>query len=293
MKIIGDSQHIEDIKKFVNTAAGYDYPVYLGGETGTGKSIVASIIHERSRRSRFKFIYVNCNSIPENLIESTLFGHVKGAFTGAIASKGGLLDEADGGTLFIDEISSMSHRFQSILLDLLERNSFRAVGSQSQKHVDIRYIFASNQKLADLVRKGRFRLDLYYRINVFKLEILPLKERREDIYPLLDYYMDKICTDLNLKVKAFEPDALEELERYRWPGNVRELINIVKKLAIYINRDVVTKDDLINLKIFDDDPLASFNVSDPDQQMTLSELSQILGISRKTLWKRKRKLLHD
>jgi DNA-binding NtrC family response regulator len=225
--IIGVSPGIRAALDILLLAAPTDATVLIEGETGTGKELVAQALHKLSRRARSTMVAVNCAALPEALLESELFGHVKGAFTGADSSRQGRFRQADGGTLFLDELGEMPLSLQPKLLRVLQEGQVQPVGSDKVQEVDVRVICATNQNLASLVAQGRFREDLYYRVNVVPLRLPPLRERREDIAVLAKHFLQ-----LRRGSRRFTPAALAALQLYRWPGNVRELENLVERLDV-------------------------------------------------------------
>jgi len=229
LPLIGRSAAFIDVMKQVGRMAATNLPVLLMGESGTGKEVVASAIHRRSPRANQPFVTVNCGAIPAELIESELFGHMKGSFTGADRDRRGLWEEADGGTVFLDEITETTLAFQVKLLRALQKGEVRRVGSNRTHRVDVRVIAASNRDVELEVKAGRFRQDLFYRLNVVTIVLPPLRERTEDILPLAKRFVDEVHS-LNPTVR-FAPDALALLERYSWPGNIRELENAVVRAA--------------------------------------------------------------
>jgi DNA-binding NtrC family response regulator len=229
LPLIGRSAAFIEVMKQVGRMAATNLPVLLMGESGTGKEVVASAIHRRSPRANQPFVTVNCGAIPAELIESELFGHMKGSFTGADRDRRGLWEEADGGTVFLDEITETTLAFQVKLLRALQKGEVRRVGSNRTHRVDVRVIAASNRDVELEVKAGRFRQDLFYRLNVVTIVLPPLRERTEDILPLVKRFVDEVYS-LNPTVR-FAPDALALLERYSWPGNIRELENAVVRAA--------------------------------------------------------------
>jgi two-component system, NtrC family, response regulator AtoC len=229
IELIGRSEPFIEVMKLVGRVAAKNLPVLLTGETGTGKEVVASAIHRRSARSGRPFVAVNCGAIPSELIESELFGHTKGAFTGAERDRAGLWEEADGGTIFLDEITETTPAFQVKLLRAIQKGEIRRVGSNRTQRVDVRVVAASNRDVEAELRAGRFREDLFYRLNAVAIHLPPLRERREDIYPLASSFAERVWA-LNPAV-AFTPEALRLLEQYDWPGNIRELENAVVRAA--------------------------------------------------------------
>ncbi len=243
-KIIGTSKAIRTVMEQVRIVAPTDAWVLISGENGTGKELVAHTIHRKSKRSHKPMVAVNCAAIPEELIESELFGHEKGAFTGATTMKKGKFDQAHEGSLFLDEIGDMSLKVQSKILRILQEQKFERVGGSKTIHVDVRVIAATNKDLETEIEKGTFREDLYFRLNVIPIEVPPLRERGDDILALAETFMKEISLNANLRQKAFSDDSVEILKRYHWPGNVRELKNLVERLAIMIPGDVIRKEDI-------------------------------------------------
>jgi DNA-binding NtrC family response regulator len=234
--IIGNSQAMKEIFRLVERAGPSDRAILIQGESGTGKELVAEALHHSSQRAERPLVAVNCAALPETLLESELFGHEKGAFTGAVAAKQGLFEAADGGTLFIDEIGEMPGSLQAKLLRVLENGSMRRVGSIQERKVDVRLLAATNRDLSVEIKAGRFREDLYYRINVMSLELPPLREREGDIELLVDHFLGD---DWHI-----EDDALHALNRYPWPGNVRQLINVLERAKILADDDAIRLKDL-------------------------------------------------
>ncbi len=243
-QITGNSPAIRKLKEQIKIVAPTDAWVLISGENGTGKELVAHTIHRLSKRSHKPLIEVNCAAIPEELIESELFGHEKGAFTGATSMKRGKFDLAHEGTLFLDEIGDMSLKAQSKTLRILQEQKFERVGGTKTIHVDVRVIAATNKDLEAEIKKGTFRDDLYFRLNVIPIVVPPLRERTEDIPELIDEFIKELSINTNLESKQFRDDAIEVLQRYRWPGNVRELKNLVERLLIMCPGDIITADDI-------------------------------------------------
>jgi two-component system, NtrC family, nitrogen regulation response regulator NtrX len=223
--------------------------VLISGENGTGKELVARQIHALSHRSAGPFIEVNCAAIPEELIESELFGHVKGAFTGAVADRRGKFEIATGGTLFLDEVGDMSIKTQAKVLRALQEQIVEPVGGQNSVRVDVRVIAATNKELAAEIRQGRFREDLYFRLNVIPIAVPPLRSRAGDIVRLAEHFVAGFAREYGRRPKSFSPEARELLEAYHWPGNVRELRNTIERLMIMAPADVVRPGDLAFLEI--------------------------------------------
>jgi DNA-binding NtrC family response regulator len=242
--IVGQSptmmRMFESIRRVSSSAA----TVIIRGESGTGKELIARAIHYNSKRSHQPFISVNCAALPETLVETELFGHEKGAFTGAVSSHTGRFELADGGTLFLDEIGSISLPVQAKLLRVLEERCFQRVGGTRKIASDVRLVTATNEDLEKKVEKEEFREDLYYRINVFPVQVPPLRERSEDIPLLLDHFLRIFCNENNVQLKRFEPAALTALSSYAWKGNVRELENLVQTLVLMTDNEAVAINDL-------------------------------------------------
>lgn len=243
-RLIGKSKKIQDILKLVGQVARADSTVLILGESGTGKELVAKAIHYNSNRANKPLIVVNCGAIPENLLESELFGHMKGAFTGAVNTRPGRFEAAHGGTIFLDEIGDMSPNLQVKILRVLQDRKFQPVGSTKTREVDVRILAATNQDLEKAVAEGRFREDLYYRLNVIPIYLSSLRERRDDIPLLLEHFLKKANKSGQKTVTGFSPETLRCLTQYRWPGNVRELENMVERLVILKGSGLIERTDL-------------------------------------------------
>ena len=243
-EIVGKSEQFTRMMEQIDLAADSDAWVLIHGENGTGKESVAHLVHEKSPRSNGPFVEVNCAAIPEELIESELFGHEKGAFTGATAKKIGKFDQAHQGTLFLDEIGDMSLKTQAKILRVLQEQRFERVGGNKTIEVNVRVIAASNKQLEDEIAAGTFREDLYYRLNVLLLEVPPLRERIGDVRQLVPFFLDYFASVHGRKAKTIDPKALEILEQYEWPGNVRELKNIVERMMIMVPGNAIKPDDI-------------------------------------------------
>jgi len=239
VNLIGESVHMKSVFNLINKAAETDANVLITGDSGTGKELVARSIHILSKRSKGPFVAINCTAIPENLLESELFGYERGSFTGAVTGKAGKFEIAHNGTLFLDEIGDMSPALQAKLLRFLETREVDRIGSLRPQKVDVRIIASTNRQLKKLIEEGKFRDDLFYRLNVINIHLLPLKERREDIPPLIAYYIDEKSKKLGIKKKTFSSEALEVLLNYSYPGNVRELENIIECSLITSSGDVI------------------------------------------------------
>lgn len=303
LSIIGESQEIklllEKIKKIANTPTN----VLLLGETGTGKELFARAIHEASYRKKKPFVAINCASLPENLLESELFGFVKGAFTGATIDKKGLLEIADGGTVFLDEIGDLPLSLQAKLLRVLEDKEIRPLGSVTSKKVDLRFISATNKDLMEGIREGKFREDLYFRLNVITLRIPPLRERGKDIEILAHHFMRKFSLKIGKSIKKIDPAALQILYRHSWPGNIRELQNVIEQAVVFSEGEVILPEDLPEYlrtpeKFHDkgrDLPILSIEEYTKEFILryqsiyTEQELADMLGITRKALWEKRKK----
>ncbi len=301
--IIGESPEIKKIINEVKKIASAKSNVLLLGETGTGKELIARAIHYNSPRAERPFIPINCSAIPENLLESELFGHVRGAFTGAVTSKKGLFEEANGGTVFLDEIGDLSPSLQAKLLRVLEDQEIRPIGSNHATKVDIRFISATNKDLAMLVKEGRFREDLYYRINVITIQLPPLRERGNDVELLARFFVQKYSKEHGKNVSKIDNEALKLLKAYHWPGNIRELQNIIER-AVLISEDEVIKKEHLPDVLFDkkgsfleealqrrlsiEDYTKAFILT-YQNQYTEQQLAEMLGITRKSLWEKRKR----
>ncbi|MBI2343252.1 MAG: sigma-54-dependent Fis family transcriptional regulator [Deltaproteobacteria bacterium] len=243
-EIVGKSHKMRDIFSTIDSVAGTTSTVLLLGESGTGKELVARAVHRRSKRVDKPFVVINCAALSESLLESELFGHVRGSFTGAIADKMGLFQEADGGTIFLDEIAEIPSSTQVKLLRVLQEGEVRPVGGAQNRTIDVRLIAATNQDLAEAVTEGRFREDLYYRLNVIQLSLPPLRDRQEDI-PLLAYhFLQKYAKKLEKDVTKIAIETLQILQNYQWVGNVRELENVMERAVVLVQGDTITVRDL-------------------------------------------------
>ncbi len=240
--IIGRSRAMDDIIKRAERVAETKSTVLITGETGTGKELVARAIHNRSAQRDMPLIKVNCAAIPESLLESELFGHVRGAFTGATTSKKGKFALADGGTIFLDEIGTMSLTLQSKLLRVLQEREFEPLGAERTERVDLRVIAATNRDLRQMVGDGRFQEDLFYRLNVIPIELPPLRERKDDLLPLVEHFVRKHAQRTGRRVDRVDEAALAMLQQYDWPGNVRELENTIERAVVLSAAPVITSD---------------------------------------------------
>jgi DNA-binding NtrC family response regulator len=245
--IIGSSLPMQNMFRMIARCAPTNSTVMIRGESGTGKELIARAIHYNSLRKDRSFVPVDCTSLSENLLESELFGHVKGSFTGAVSNKKGLFEMADGGTLFLDEIGNISLTTQAKLLRVIEEREFKAVGDTRTVAVDIRLITATNKDLEGMVADGEFREDLYYRINIFPIEIPPLRERGDDIQALANHFLRHFSEDMNHQATEFSAGAMNLLMNHDWPGNVRELENVIQRAVILAGGDVIRQGHLVNI----------------------------------------------
>lgn len=260
--VIGESEAIRKVMAMAATAAKSRASILVTGETGTGKELVAKVVHYNSARASGPLIKVNCGALPEDLLESELFGHVKGAFTGALYDRKGRFEMANSGTLFLDEIGEMSPRLQVKLLRVLQEREFEPVGSPRTISVDVRMVTATNKNLMDEVRKGRFREDLYYRLNVIPIQLPPLRERREDIPLLINHFLEKFNRENHKNVRRLSRKVLDIFLDYPWPGNVRELENCMERLVVMIDGDALSA-DFLPAEILDHDHQSSLNRKQP------------------------------
>jgi len=296
--IIGNSKTFQKVIQIVKQVAPTDASVLITGESGTGKEVIANSIHANSKRSKNQYIKVHCAALPETLLESELFGHEKGAFTGAIARKRGRFELADGGTIFLDEIGEVSPTVQIKLLRVLQEQEFERVGGEETIKVNIRIITATNRNLKKLVEEGKFREDLYYRLNIININIPPLRERKEDIPLFCDYFIQYYAKKHNRNIKGIHSKALKHLESYSWPGNVRELQNLIENLVVLSQSEWITEDMLpenitgsSNHKYFSVE--VGLTMAEIEKRAILSTLeytgwnksqaAKILNIGRKTL----------
>ena len=243
-EIIGSCASMLEVFRKLQKVAKTDISVLITGETGTGKELIAREFHRCSDRPQGPFVTVNCGAIPENLMASEMFGHVKGAFTGAIASRGGRFQQANGGTLFLDEVGELTPQLQVKLLRALQERLVTRVGDSRQEHVDIRVLAATNRDLEEMIADGSFREDLYYRLNVVNLWLPPLRERGDDVFIIAKALLSKFADELNSKVKGFSPSALSSIKKYTWPGNIRQLENRIKKGLVLCDHSLLGPDDI-------------------------------------------------
>lgn len=242
--IVARSPKMLDLFDMIEKVADSDSTIIVYGESGTGKELVAKAIHNRSDRSNSPFVAINCGAIPEHLLESELFGHERGAFTGATARRAGKFEQADGGTIFLDEIGDMSPELQVKILRVLEQREFDRVGGGNTVKVDVRVVAATHRNLEERIQAGLFREDLYYRLHVIPLFLPPLRERKSDIGLLFDYFRKKLNKEKRRNVTGIEPEALDRLEDYQWPGNVREFKNVMERLVVLKGSGKIIVSDL-------------------------------------------------
>jgi transcriptional regulator with PAS, ATPase and Fis domain len=235
---------MKDVYRKIDKVCATDISVLITGETGTGKELIAREIHKRSPRAKGAFVTINCGAIPENLLESELFGHVRGAFTGAVNTRMGRFQAAHGGTIFLDEIGEMPPQLQVKILRALQEKQVTKVGENRADNVDIRVVAATNKVLEEEIKKGTFREDLYYRLNVVTLKLPPLRERGEDIGVIAKYFLARYAREFNSRARGFTPTATVAMKKYGWPGNVRELENRIKKAVVLADKALVGADDM-------------------------------------------------
>jgi two-component system nitrogen regulation response regulator NtrX len=305
--MVGESVAMRALRKQIAIVAPSDGRVLISGESGTGKELVARAIHAQSKRRGAPFVEINSAAIPEELVESELFGHVKGAFSGATANKKGKFEIADGATLFLDEIGDMSPRVQAKMLRVLEEQRFEPVGSNRAVKVDVRVISATNKRLDDLIDNGNFRADLFYRLNVIPFQIPPLRERLEDVEALVDHFNRKFSADYGKRAKTLTDEALDALRKYTWPGNVRELRNTIERVIIMIGKQKIGVKELPEFGSADEAPASSFRfpsfkaATDAYQREfilhklaehdgNVSKAAEEMGVDRSHLYRRMRNL---
>ncbi|HEY5744596.1 MAG TPA: sigma-54 dependent transcriptional regulator [Chryseolinea sp.] len=242
--IVGKSIQSQTVQKYIELIAPSDMSVIINGETGTGKEFVAQSVHKFSKRSDKPFVAIDCGALPKELAGSELFGHVKGAFTGAVNDKQGSFEVADSGTIFLDEVGNLSYENQVKLLRVIQERRIKRIGATRDTPIDVRIIAATNEDLIKSVKEGRFREDLYHRLNEFKIQLSPLRERKEDIIIFANYFLEKSNQALHKNVQSFSPDVVEQLSNYYWHGNLRELNNVIKRSVLLTMGDVVQMDSL-------------------------------------------------
>jgi DNA-binding NtrC family response regulator len=298
-RLVGSSAAMQKVVQLIQKVAPTDSTILIRGASGTGKELVARAIHYNSARRERPLVTINCAALQETLLESELFGHEKGAFTGAVQAKPGLVEVAEGGTLFIDEISEMAVGLQAKLLRVLEDGHFRRVGGTQESHADVRVIAATNRLLADEIKNGRFREDLYYRLNVVTIELPPLRERRQDIPELVEHFLT--TRQVGAARSRLAPEALDALVRYDWPGNVRELANVLERSQILAENQLITIDDLPDSITDAVPPGQGSRGGDPDhlrevERRHVQEIlkrergnkvhaAKVLGVSRRALYR--------
>ncbi len=285
-RIIAVSESMKKAMAFIRKLAATDSTVLMTGETGTGKSFLSGTIHFNSRRRTKPFVTINCANIPETLLESELFGHEKGAFTGATKTRAGRLEQANEGTAFLDEIGELSQGLQAKCLRVLEERCFERVGGNRTIHTDIRIIAATNRDLEDQVSKGLFREDLYYRINVLRLHLPPLRERRDCIEPLAYHFLEKICRSLKKQISGFDREVIELFKAYGWPGNIRELSNTIERAVLLEDDTIIHKDSVFLPNITPPRRLETGKAQAP-QALDDQERQAILDALEKCLWVQK------
>ena len=294
--VLGDSKALKEAVSLAQKVSGTDVPVLLTGETGTGKEVFAQAIHYNSKRAKQNFVAVNCSSFSKELLESEMFGHKAGSFTGALKDKKGLFEEADNGTIFLDEIGNLSYEVQIQLLRALQERKIRPVGSNKEIQVDVRLVSATNENLEQAIEKGTFREDLYHRINEFTLRMPQLKDRREDILLFANFFLDQANRELDKHLIGFDEKASKALLEYQWPGNLRQMKNIVRRATLLAQDKLITLNELSELK----SPVAPSAAGMPlrneetEKQQIIEALkqtgynksraAQLLGIDRKTLY---------
>src|SRR5919197_623198 len=305
--MVGESYAMRALREQVAMAAPTNGRVLIYGENGTGKELVARTIHALSRRRSGAFVEVNCAAIPEELIESELFGHVRGAFTGAVSDRRGKFEVADGGTIFLDEIGDMSLKTQAKVLRVLQEQTMEAVGGTQPIKVDARVLAATNKDLQAEIRAGHFREDLYFRLNVIPIFVPPLRDRQEDIPLLADHFMAEFAREYGRRAKSLEPGALAAVQHYPWPGNVRELRNVIERLMIMVPGDAISASDLgfldssgLARPAGDDGPAERLSLHEArdrferdlilrtlaEQQGNMSRTAEVLGVERSNLYRK-------
>jgi two-component system nitrogen regulation response regulator NtrX len=307
--MVGESQTMRQLREEVAMAAPTNGRVLIYGENGTGKELVARTVHALSRRRTATFVEVNCAAIPEELIESELFGHLRGAFTGAVADRRGKFEVADGGTIFLDEIGDMSLKTQAKVLRVLQEQTMEPVGSTNRIKVDARVLAATNKDLQTEIRNGNFREDLYFRLNVIPISVPPLRDRYEDIPLLADHFMAEFAREYGRRVKGFDESATSVLQRYPWPGNVRELRNVIERLMIMVPGESISAEDLgflhagtpprTSLAQVPSERMTLHDARDrferdlilrtiAEQQGNMSRTAEVLGVERSNLYRKMR-----
>ena len=298
-EIVGESHAVQLMRQTISTVAPSDANVFVWGESGTGKELVAKGLHSKSKRASKPFIAINCAALPKDILENELFGHEKGAFTGALSQKPGCFELADGGTLFLDEIGEMSTETQAKLLRAIEEQSFRRLGGRNEIKVDVRVIAATNREVSSALDQGILRSDLYYRLSVVEIELPPLRSRKQDILPLANHFLRMFGLKYGKNITGFTSDYVEMLQSYHWPGNIRELRNAIERAAVICPGESIsvldlpekilkTQNEIMHISI----PIGS-SVEEAEKKLILETLAsvgnnkakaaRILGVSRKTL----------
>lgn len=271
--MIASSGPMQNVLRITQKVAQSNASVIITGESGTGKELIARAIHYNSPRKEKPLVTVNCPSIPDNLLESELFGHTKGAFTGAIKDRTGKFEQADGSTIFLDEIGDLHEGLQSKLLRVLQEHEFDRVGGSKPIKVDVRIIAATNQNLMELVKKHKFREDLYYRLSVVPVNIPPLRERRDDIPLLIEFFLKRLTVNQSFEVSA---DVVSALLKYDWPGNVRELENVMERMVTLASENKITRDDLPDYIISGSLDPETFSIKIPDEGISLDDIERLV-----------------
>jgi len=303
--LIGNSSKMREITSMIKLLGDSETPVLITGESGTGKDVVSRLIHLNSPRANSPFIAINCAAVPTEVFENELFGHEYGAFTGATTRRSGYIEMANTGTLFLDELAEMDTETQAKLLRVIETKSLRRLGGKEELNVDVRMIAATNKDITQALQSGEMRRDLYYRFSVIEICLPPLRERREDIPVLVEYFLCKFCQKYNKPQKTFSEDAVQSLIRYQWPGNIRELRNIVERMVIFCPSEIITIDFLPSdisktkpIQLFVTIPVGTpLKVAEKEIiSVTLSSVNNnksraanILGLSRKVLYNKLRR----
>ena len=293
-EIVGQSARMQEVFNTMSRVMDTDTTVLVEGESGTGKELAARAIHYNGHRKDEPFVAIFCGSLPDELLESELFGHKKGAFTGANSDKKGLFEEADGGTIFLDEVGDLNSNLQTALLRVLQEGEIKRVGENRMRQVDVRIISATNKSLEELIEAGEFREDLFYRLNTIAITMPPLRSRRSDIPVLAHHFLDEYATGNRAHIKGFTPDAMQRLQHYSWPGNVRELENTIERAVVLADGEFITEADLRlpepeNLDPFE--PGITLKEAErrialqtlEDQDGNISETARVLGVSRRWL----------
>jgi len=282
--IIGNSGSLKKVLRMVEKVAKADSTLLITGETGVGKGLIAGAIHHNSNRANNNFVQVNCAALPHNILESELFGHEKGAFTGAIKMRTGRVEQANMGTIFLDEIGDMDISLQSKILRVLEEREFERIGGERTIKVDVRVITATNQDLYSLVQQGKFREDLYYRINVVNINIPPIRKRKEDIEPLILYFIKKYCTEFSRPVMEIDKAALQCMIDYSWPGNIREIRNCIERTVLLAEGNAIRRHD-VAITDHQQTPQKETSEDNPSlSSLAMNEKDVILEALRKNDW---------